>query len=208
MFSHSDIWRAIDELAARNGLSTSGLAKRAGLDPTSFNRSKRVGPEGRRRWPSTESLARALACTGVGLDEFTALVTGSGAGQHRVPLIGMAKAGGGGYFDDSGFPTGGGWEEIVYPGVGDDNAYALEVSGDSMEPVYREGDIIVVSPNAPVRRGDRVVVKTRDGEILAKVLQRRNASVIELASFNADHEVRSFKPQDIEWMARILWASQ
>ena len=50
---HEDVWRAIDTLAAENGLSPSGLARKAGLDPTSFNLSKRRAPAGKSRWPST-----------------------------------------------------------------------------------------------------------------------------------------------------------
>ena len=61
---HEDIWRALDTLAAEHGMSTSGLARRAGLDPTTFNPSKRRMPDGRARWPSTESLAKVLLATG------------------------------------------------------------------------------------------------------------------------------------------------
>ncbi|EBV3600078.1 helix-turn-helix transcriptional regulator, partial [Salmonella enterica subsp. enterica serovar Virchow] len=41
MLSHERVWAAIDALAARNDLSASALAKRAGLDSTAFNKSKR-----------------------------------------------------------------------------------------------------------------------------------------------------------------------
>ena len=70
---HEDIWRALDTLAAETGLSASGLAKRAGLDPTTFNPSKRRSTDGRNRWPSTESLAKDLGATGASLESFTAL---------------------------------------------------------------------------------------------------------------------------------------
>ena len=76
---HDDIWRAIDTLAAENGLSSSGLARKAGLDPTSFNLSKRRATDGRLRWPSSESLAKILAATGARLEDFTALVSGARA---------------------------------------------------------------------------------------------------------------------------------
>jgi phage repressor protein C with HTH and peptisase S24 domain len=125
-----------------------------------------------------------------------------------VPLIGLAQAGHGGIFDDAGFPVGGGWDEVEFPHVGDENAYALEIAGDSMMPVYRDGDTIIVSPNAGVRRGDRVVVKTRGGEVMAKLLVRQTARTVELASFNPEHETRAIEVADIEWMARIVWASQ
>lgn len=213
---HNQVWRAIDTLAAEYGLSASGLARKAGLDPTAFNPSKRTGPDGRPRWPSTESIAKVLSATGASLEAFASLITGSAplpafqrsAASRRIPLIGLAQAGGDGYFDDSGFPAGGGWDEIGLPDVGDANAYALEISGDSMEPVFREGDMVIVSPAAPIRRGDRVVVRTTGGEVMAKQLARRSARRIELKSLNPAYPDYSFELPEIAWIHRIVWASQ
>jgi phage repressor protein C with HTH and peptisase S24 domain len=209
MLTHAQVWSAIDRLAERAGLSASGLARRAGLDPTTFNKSKRVTPQGRARWPSTESIAKALTATGTPFDIFVTLIEQSGGAAARaVPLLGFAEAGAGGYFDDSGFPAGEGWDEIAFPAVSDEHAYALEVSGQSMEPAYRDGDVILVSPSAPIRRSDRVVVKTRGGEVMAKELKRRTAKTIELKSLNAEHPDRTLAATDVLWIARILWASQ
>ncbi len=212
---HEDSWRALDTLAAEHGLSPSGLAKRAGLDPTTFNPSKRRMPDGRQRWPSTESLSKVLSATGAELDAFTALVTGARAlpaanraGARRVPLIGLAQAGGDGYFDDGGYPVGGGWDEVSLPEIADPNAYALEISGESMEPVFRDGDLVIVSPSAPIRRGARVVVRTRRGEVMAKQLQRRSARRVELLSLNPAHPSYSFELHEVAWIHRIVWASQ
>ncbi len=210
MLKHGDIWRAIDRLAAAKSLSASGLAKNAGLDPTTFNRSKRSNDDGKLRWPSTESIAKVLEATGTSLGEFVGLIgetSGQGAVQ-RVPVIGYAQAGDSGYFDDAGYPVGAGWDELVFPNVGDPHAYALEVSGDSMEPAYRDGDRLIVSPTASIRRGDRVVVKSRSGEVLAKQLLRETATRIELKSINPAHPDRTFLKDDVSWMARIIWASQ
>ena len=209
MLTHAQVWLAIDRLAARAGLSASGLARRAGLDPTTFNKSKRITPQGRPRWPSTESIAKALAATATPFDTFVGLIEPSAAAAARpVPLLGFAEAGAGGYFDDGGFPAGEGWNEIAFPTVTDGHAYALEVSGQSMEPAYRDGDIIVVSPAALIRRGDRVVVRTRGGEVMAKELKRRTAKSIELKSLNAGHADRTLAVSDVLWIARILWVSQ
>ena len=215
---HDDIWRALDTLAAEYGLSTSGLAKRAGLDPTTFNRSKRRMPDGRARWPSTESVAKVLEATGASLEAFTALVSGAralasggaarGGTARRIPLIGLAQAGGEGYFDDGGYPVGGGWDEVSLPDIADPTAYALEISGESMEPVFRDGDLVIVSPAAPIRRGDRVVVRTAAGEVMAKQLARRSARRIELRSLNPAHPDYSFDLAEVAWMHRIVWASQ
>jgi phage repressor protein C with HTH and peptisase S24 domain len=210
MLTHAQVWTAIDRLAERAGLSASGLARRAGLDPTTFNKSKRITPAGRPRWPSTESIAKALAATGTAFDVFVALIeqNAGGPAARAVPLIGLAEAGAGGYFDDGGFPAGAGWDEFAFPAVNDERAYALEISGGSMEPAYRDGDVIVVSPSAPVRRGDRVVVRTRSGEVMAKELKHQTAKSIELRSLNAQHPDRTLPASEVLWMARILWASQ
>ncbi len=208
MLSHDQVWAAVDALAERHGMTASGLARKAGLDATTFNRSKRSGGAGRLRWPSTESIAKILEATGAGLEEFVALMGGRSESAQRIPLIGMAQAGSGGFFDDAGFPVGGGWEEIAFPNVLDENAYALEISGDSMQPLYRDGDVIIVSPASSVRRGDRVVVKTKEGEVLAKELKRKTARTLELKSLNAEHPDRTFDLDQIAWMARVMWAAQ
>jgi phage repressor protein C with HTH and peptisase S24 domain len=210
VLSHARIWAAIDQLAARHQLSASALAKRAGLDPTTFNPSKRKALDGRQRWPSTESIAKVLDATGTDLAAFFGFdaSTQREGPFRRVPVLGLAQAGAGGFFDDGGFPAGQGWDEVSVPNGRDDGAYALEVTGDSMLPLYRDGDIIIVSPSAPVRPADRVVVKTRAGEVMAKVLERKNARSIELLSLNPDHPSRSLQTDEVEWIARIVWASQ
>lgn len=208
ILTHDQIWGALDRLAARAGLSPSGLAKRAGLDPTTFNKSKRVTPDGRERWPSTESIAKALTAAGSSIETFVKLL-GDGTGDGgSVPLIRFAQAAGGGYFDDLGFPSGKGWDELALPSAEDSHAFALEISGDALEPAYRDGDVLVVSPGTPIRRGDRVVVKTRAGEVLVKTLKRRTARAIELQSPAGAPADRTVAATDVAWIARIVWASQ
>ena len=209
MLSHARIWSAIDRLATAHDLTASALARRAGLDPTTFNRSKRIAPDGRLRWPSTESIAKVLAATQTDVEHF--LTAGgerdSSTSPREIPVLGLAQAGAGGFFDDGGFPVGHGWEKIAFPG-NDTNVFALEVNGDSMLPLYRDGDTIIVVRDVPCRHGDRVVIKTRDGEIMAKVLMRRGEQSIDLVSLNPDHPPRTLMSRDVEWMARIVWASQ
>lgn len=74
MFTHAQIWQGIDRLASSKGYSPSGLAKLAGLDPTSFNKSKRHSPDGKPRWPSTESLSKVLSVTGATMGDFVELI--------------------------------------------------------------------------------------------------------------------------------------
>ena len=214
MLSHSTIWSAIDRLAELRGISVSALAKSAGLDATSFNRSKRSGPDGRPRWPSTESLARILAANNTSLNQFVAMVeergfqSASSSASNAVPLIGLAQAGTGGFFGDNGLPQGEGWDAVQFPAGADGEVFAIEVQGESMLPLYRDGDVLIVEPGAQVRKGDRVVVKTLEGEVLAKILQRQTAMNIELLSLNPEHANRQFTRDQIDWIARIVWASQ
>jgi len=205
---HSQIWRAIDQVAERRGLSASGLARAAGLDATTFNKSKRQAPDGKPRWPSTESVARALAAAETSWDEFAALLAGKSGGAGRaIPIVGMARAGADGFFDEQGFPVGAG-ETVRFPDLGDERVYALEIAGDSMEPMYRAGDVVIVQPGGAVRRGDRVVVRTIAGEVMAKILGRRNDQTIELLSLNPAHAPRTLNVTELDWIARIVWASQ
>ncbi|MGY4282555.1 phage repressor protein C with HTH and peptisase S24 domain [Bradyrhizobium sp. LM2.7] len=208
MLTHDQIWGALDRLAARAGLSPSGLAKRAGLDPTTFNKSKRVTADGRERWPSTESIAKALAAAESSIETFVKLI-GDDAGERRcVPLLAFAQAGATASFDESGFPSGKGWAEIALPAAENRHTFALEISGDALQPAYRDGDVILVSPGTPVRNGDRVVVKTRDGEVTVATLKRRTAKVLELQPLDAAQAERTMAAGDIAWIARIAWASQ
>jgi phage repressor protein C with HTH and peptisase S24 domain len=215
MLTHENIWHAIDRLAASFGYSASGLAKQAGLDPTSFNKSKRFRNDGEPRWPSTESISRILEATGATMSDFLSLMDSddtlvSSARTGFIPVIGFAQAGKHGYFDEDGYPAGDSWDEVKFPDndAKADATYALEISGDSMEPLYRNGDVLVVSRGATIRKGDRVVLRTTKGEVMAKELVRKSTAKVELKSLNPDHQDRVIPAGDVLWMARILWVSQ
>jgi phage repressor protein C with HTH and peptisase S24 domain len=208
ILTHQQIWSALDRLAERAGLSASGLAKKSGLDPTTFNKSKRITADGRERWPSTESVAKALAATNSSIDSFVQLIGDTARTVQTVPLLGFAQAGTGSHFDDGGFPAGKSWDEMALPSVDDEHSFALEISGDQMRPAYRDGDVIVVSPATPIRRGDRVVVKTVDGEVMVRELKRRTAKALELQSLDPNQADRTLAAEDIAWIARIVWVSQ
>ncbi|HRO33012.1 MAG TPA: helix-turn-helix transcriptional regulator [Brevundimonas sp.] len=206
--SHAKLWKALDNLARREGLSPSALARRAGLDATAFNPSKRFGPGDppRPRWPSTESLTAVLAATGASLAQFAALAEDDAPAV--IPLLGLAQAGQDGFFDDAGLPVGEGWEQTALPRLSD-TLFSLRINGDSMAPLYRAGDQVIVDRAATdIRRGDRVVVRTTSGETLAKEIASLTARQVVLASINPDYPPRTLARADIAWMARIQWVSQ
>lgn len=209
--SHAKLWKALDALARREGTSPSGLARRAGLDATSFNPSKRFGPgePPRPRWPSTESLTRVLEATGISLGAFAALADDAPPlVSTSIPLLGLAQAGADGFFDDAGLPLADGWEQTDLPSV-KDSLLSLQIAGDSMTPLYREGDRVIVDRDATdVRKGDRVVVRTTGGETLAKEISAMTAREVILTSINPAYPARALPRREILWMARILWVSQ
>ena len=209
MLKHDQIWRALDALAAKHGLSPSGLAKAAGLDPTTFNKSKRLTPEGRERWPSTESLAKALLATRETLDDFVALVSQPGARSgHTLPLLGFSEAGKAGSFDAQGNPAGTDWDEVDLPHFERGEAFALEITGDGMLPLYRDGDVVIVAPGAQIRRGDRVILRLAEGNFMAKILKRETARTIELQAPDPAQPDLTIDRDRVAWMHRILWARQ
>lgn len=205
MLSHDRIWSAIDHLAERNNLTASGLAKRAGLDATSFNRSKRVSPDGRKRWPSTESVAKILAATGATLDDFLRLIEPrSPETRIAVPLIGSESAVG--QIGANGLPGNGAVvEEVALPGLGSERCFAIEVRNGILAPLYRDGDVLVVSPTAAIRKGDRVVTCLDGGDILVAELKRRTARAAELSAPVPGDPDRIVPTSEITWMARVMW---
>jgi phage repressor protein C with HTH and peptisase S24 domain len=213
MFTHDQVWHGIDRLARERGLTASGLARRAGLDPTTFNPSKRVTKQSKPRWPSTESLAKILSATETSLDDFVALMAdrpldAAPIAAHRLRCIAMDQAARPELFDEAGFPAGPGWDEIDFPNLDDPHAYALEVRGDDFLPTYRDGDLVIVSPTAGIRRRDRIMLKTKAGAILAGTLLRRTAQRVEIAPFAGGLEPQALAVKDVAWQARIVWVSQ
>ena len=92
MLSHDDIWAALDRLARKRTMSPSGLAKEAGLDATTFNKSKRFTPAGKPRWPSTESIAKVLKTVNMSFEDFAVMAAHRGAQGPAIPVIGLAQA--------------------------------------------------------------------------------------------------------------------
>lgn len=233
MLQHVDVWRGIDRLAAKYGLSASGLARRAGLDPTAFNPSKRITREGRPRWPSTESLSKVLSVTGESFSGFVSLTGAPGStleqqpngsritakngpattGTKALPIVALSRVADGDCFDSQGHPQGSAWGRISPNVATDADSYAIEINGRDFDPVYRDGDVIVVSPAAEIRRGDRVLVGTAGAGVQIRRLGRRDADGLYVEPLTEDDGSTAAMSQfvaadQVQWLARIVWASQ
>src|ERR687897_457424 len=152
-----------------------------------------------RIWAAIDALAERYGMTASGP-----------ARRSMVPLIGMADARSTELFTDDGLPTGGdGWEDIDFPDLGtSEQVFALEVTGDALAPLYRDGDVLILSPTAPIRKGDRVVVRLRNGEIAAGELKRRLVKSLEIHPLARAGEERTIPMEDVHWTARVMWARQ
>ena len=207
MFTHDEIWRGIDRLARHAQTSPSGLARRAGLDSTTFNPSKRISPDGKKpRWPSTESVAKALSAANLDIHGFAALVAGEPA--RSLPAMDLAESGQSGRFDAAGFPDTQGWRRIPLPRGFGEADYAIEIGDSSLEPVFRKGATLIISQDAEARPGDRVLVKPRLGNAEAWILGRSDVQSIQLDALNPSKPNTQRTLSDIAWIARIVWASQ
>lgn len=168
MLKHPDIWRAIDELAESKGFSASGLAREAGLDATTFNKSKRVGPDGKKRWPSTESVSKILEVTDTDFIDFAALVHKTTL-KTRINVLQLSATGGAGaklaHFNDDGQPSGKAWAKRTIPGADDDKAFGVEINTNAFAPLFRNGSLLVAAPGAKLQKGDRAVLVTDSGNM-------------------------------------------
>lgn len=209
MLTHEQIWRGVDRLALHNALTPSGLAKRAGLDPTTFNKSKRITHEGKQRWPSTESISKILEATQttfmdfVGLIDQDAAVT-TGPGDMRLKSIRLSALSEKN-FDSAGFPSADDWEDIEFPQIEDSHSYAIEIDKSSKNSFLRPGDLVVVAPSSSVRRHDRVLAFTNEGNMHFGILKRKTASQITIQPFDSSNNEYTIAPATVSWISRIVW---
>lgn len=201
---HGDIWRGIDLLAKQHGLSTSGLAKLAGLDATAFNKSKRVPKDGRPRWPSTESISRILQAVDTNFEVFAMLVAGREAVD--IPLLMQSE------LNTLSTPLRlygsktADLPKFVPPKVTDiENCFALQVEDDTLSPVYAQGERLIASLGANLVAGDRVIAKPLGDHVLIGTARTVSENEMEIDTYPTR---RFVDPGVLEWAARILWVSQ
>jgi len=82
------------------------------------------------------------------------------------------------------------------------------VSGDSMEPDYRQGDIVVFSPNAQVRNGDDCFVRFASGETTFKRFYQDSPETIRLQPLNNKYPAEVFPCDDITGLWPALYKQQ
>lgn len=107
------------------------------------------------------------AIGGLDLDSLAERAGGTGnirtiAAGAVVPVINKVAAGYPQHFTDLDYPVSVADEYIRCPDLHDPEAFATRVVGDSMEPEYHEGDIVIFAPNTPAKSGDDCFVRFAD----------------------------------------------
>ena len=207
MLTHDQIWAAIDALVARQGLSASGLARLAGLDATTFNKSKRISKEGNPRWPSTESIAKILAATQVGVDEFLSLIPNQSPAATETLPFRTNGDGAQARFGANLAPEGPGWEQIEQPITPATRCFAVGIDPKVAGPGYPPGTILILSAEVEARSGDRVALIHGDDRLEIVRLGQMTATQIHFESLDGQ-SLAPRKRSEIKGIARILWASQ
>lgn len=129
------------------------------------------------------------------------------SGRVGVPIINRVAAGNPSEFTDLGYPVGAadGWLSV--PGVSDADAFATVVTGDSMEPEYRAGDVVVFEPRRALRDGlDCFVRLERNGEATFKRVyfeKRGEEEVIRLEALNKKYAERVVAREAVALIAAL-----
>lgn len=210
--SYFEIWRGIDNLAAQKGLSPSALAQKAGLDPTSFNKSKREGPDGRKRWLSMETLNKVLAATNTSFLDFM-MLAGDKITQSTLssglPLINFSDNQKENLFNENAMIN---KEQIVekidFPCFFKPGMWALEMTTDAYDPIYPNGALLLIDPQTEIRRHDRIVVQLEKGPMFLGEFLGKTNEILDLKTLTTERTLLSLTKEQIAFIARILWVSQ
>ena len=198
---YEQVWDAVDKLARAHGLSPSGLAKKAGLDATTFNKSKRIRPDGKKRWPSLDSINKILDACNVTFEQFYSLIDEGLTPEmmNAVPYINYSRLGSEKETD--------GWKRMHFPDASS-NLYAIDIDVSDFEPFFKNGSAIIVAKNSEIRKNDRIVVILKNGDILIKEFVHRTPSTLVLCDLADSRKEMNVNLVDIELINRILWAGQ
>ena len=205
---YDTVWSAVDNLAKSLGMSPSGLAKKSGLDSTTFNRSKRKRPDGKNRWPSLDSLNKVFEFCNITFEEFYKYGETDNPPENlnTIPYIKLSGVSKREYCQDGEICTAN-WETICFPD-GTKNLYAMEIDNTDYAPLYKFGTTLILAKHSEIRRNDRVAVFKKDGAFLLAEFIRRKPRTLELQNLTAPEESFSENIDDILFLSRIVWASQ
>ncbi len=204
-----EIWNAIDKLAKINNMSPSAMAKKAGLNSTTFNKSKRIGPDGKKRWPSFESINKLIVAFNISLLDFYNIANPKNPNQNTLwpnllPVCNYSNLKNE-KIEQNTFVTSD-WPKTAFPGR-DENLYMLELDISNFEPFYNNGSNLIISKHTDIRKNDMVIIISKNGTVTIGKFFRQTMEYIELLPINAKASAKQSLSK-IKMINRIVWASQ
>ncbi len=118
---------------------------------------------------------------------------------RRVPVVSWARAGEAHDYGDLCNQI----DDQVETDCKDPNSFGLIIEGDSMEPEYTAGDIVVFAPNSEPRNGDVVVCRLKETHgVLFKKFRRSGpeGKTIRLESVNPNYQAVEFHASEVEFV--------
>lgn len=176
-------------LRNRFGLTQEDFAKKLGISRPHLSKLENSGD------PLSPKLARNVAdlCRRLGLS-----LEGSIGGIRAIAVRSWAQAGTGLDFDE--LPLD--WQKQVATDCRDEQAFAVEIQGDSMEPKYFQGDIAVLMPSHPPRNNDLVVARLEQEGPVFKIFTARGQPPAKSCSFTSYNP--AFQPVEVP-ESSVIW---
>ena len=93
--------------------------------------------------------------------------------------------------------------KLLNPKVNPEKHHAVRVSGDSMEPTFKDGDVIFVEPYNGDFANNRVYIIKRQDDVFIKRL-KRNADTYEVISDNPDYLPYTISAHEFQIIGRAV----
>lgn len=131
-------------------------------------------------------------------DEYSSMLRedpASYGSQRRIPVIGWAHAGSAESYDE--IPRS--WQNQIPTDCPDSKAFAVSLEGDSMEPKFSDGDILVVQPSYEFHSGCYVVARFADDGVIFRRLEMRGGKII-LVPLNPQYKSSEHRREEFSWI--------
>ncbi|WP_439561126.1 LexA family transcriptional regulator [Roseinatronobacter sp.] len=192
---------ALDTAISRTGRTPAEIARRAGI---TYDKLRNLR-QGKSRTTNVDDAMRVAAAFGVSLEDFyNGNLTNS---DLRIAVAGRVGAGASVELVDAYAKGEGLYHVACPPQISPTGVVAVEVVGDSMEPVYSEGDVLFYTRNSheglPAEDvGKKCIVADMDGRVWVKQVQRGTAAgLFNLVSINPG--AQTVWDVAIQWAARV-----
>jgi len=125
-----------------------------------------------------------------------------------LPVVSRVAAGDPAVYTDGEYPAGFAEEFVASPvDLEDPLAFALRITGDSMAPRFRDGDIVICSPDRLPENGDAVVAKVNGDETTCKIFYLHGRNVT-LSPVNPNYPAQVYPLEEVSWVYPVIFCQR